>query len=123
MKILGIDFGTKKIGLAIAESGLVEPLMIVKLSNEKARIGQISLICQKEGVEKIVIGISEGKSAVWAKKFGQKLAEATDLPVEFVDETLTTHNALAKMKEISKKWRGKPDAIAAALILEKWLNC
>ena len=129
MKLLGIDFGTKKIGLAIAENDLVEPLGIIsaqggsasggKFSNWESQIGQI---CQIEGVEKIVVGISEGKSGQRAKVFAKKLARATDLPVELTDETLTTRQALAKMKTVGKKWKDKPDAIAAALILQQYLG-
>lgn len=125
MKILGVDFGTKKIGLAIAESGLVEPLTVVSFSKRASQIrqiGRIGLICRGEAIDKIVVGVSEGKSAVRAKKFGQNLARLTGLPVEFVDETLTTHNALVKMKTVSKRWQGKPDAIAAALILENYVK-
>ena len=77
---------------------------------------------REEEIDKIIVGISEGKSGARAKKFGQKLAEITDLPVEFADETLTTHDALAKMRTVAKKWKGKSDAIAAALILENYLN-
>jgi len=127
MKILGVDFGTKKIGLAVAEDGLVEPYEELKVQGSRFKVQnlreRISEICEKEGINKIVVGISEGKSGEKAKKFGAKLAEITGLSVEFSDETLTTHEAFVKMKRVSKKWKDKPDAIAAALILERWLNC
>jgi len=117
MKILGVDFGTKIIGLAIAEEGLVEPYREVK-----SLFKEIEEICRWEKIEKIVVGISEGKSAILAKKFAQRLANLTGLPVEFADETLTTHEALVKMKTVGKRWRKKPNAIAAALILERYLE-
>jgi len=117
MKILGVDFGTKNIGLAIAEEGLVEPYGEVK-----NLFKEIKEICKREKIEKIVVGISEGKSATFAKKFAQRLANLTCLPVELTDETLTTHDALVKMKTVGKKWRKKTDAIAAALILERYLE-
>ena len=126
MKILGIDFGTKKIGLAVAEEGLVEPYGELKVQGSRFKVQnlreRISQICQIEEIEKIVVGVSEGKSGERAKEFGQRLAEITGLPVEFSDETLTTRDALVKMKTVSKKWRGKLDAVAAALILESYLN-
>lgn len=118
MKLLGIDFGTKKIGLALAEEGIVTPLEIIKFSNCELRIEEI---CQKEKVVKIVVGISEGKSGQRAKAFAKKLARITNLPVELADETLTTSGAKAKMKQVGKKWRNKEDALAAALILEGYV--
>jgi putative Holliday junction resolvase len=127
MKILGIDFGTKRIGLAIAQEGLVTPLVVITCGSRHSPIrlirliSQIGQICQEEGVEKIVVGVSEGRSAKEAKAFGQKLAKK-GWPVEFADETLTTAAALVKMKTVGKKWKDKADAIAAALILENYLS-
>jgi len=118
-KILGVDFGTKIIGLAVAEEGLVEPYGELKAQNLEGRIREL---CKEEEIDKIVVGVSEGKSAILAKKFGQRLAIITGLPVEFADETLTTREALVRMKTVTKKWRGKLDAVAAALILENYLN-
>lgn len=117
MKLLGVDFGAKKIGLALAEEGLITPLKTIKSTNCESQIGQI---CQIEGIEKIVVGVSEGKSGQQAKIFAKRLARITSLPVELADETLTTAEALAKMKTVSKKWKDEPDAIAAALILEDY---
>jgi len=119
MKILGVDFGTKIIGLAVAEEDLVEPLAVIEFSGWEEKLKKL---CQQQEIDKIVVGVSEGKSAILAKKFGQKLAKITGLPVEFADETLTTHDALVRIKTVTKKWRGKLDAVAAALILENYLN-
>jgi len=118
-KILGVDFGTKIIGLAVAEEDLVEPLAVIEFSGWEEKLKKL---CQQQEIDKIVVGVSEGKSAILAKKFGQKLAKITGLPVEFADETLTTHDALVRMKTVTKKWRDKLDAVAAALILENYLN-
>ncbi|GAG09922.1 unnamed protein product, partial [marine sediment metagenome] len=84
MKILGVDFGEKKIGLAISEDFLAEPLGVIKA--ERA----IKRICQEQGIEKIVVGISEGKMAETTRDFGERLKSATGLSVEYQDETLTS---------------------------------
>ncbi len=118
MKILGVDFGLAKAGLAISEGALAEPLGIIKISNLKS---QISNICQEQGVEKIVVGVSEGKMAEKQKKFGEELKRVVGLPVEFQDETLTSKEAIAKMREIGKRVKDE-DAISAALILQEYLN-
>jgi len=118
MKYLGIDYGEKKIGLSLAEDFLAEPLGVIKARNWQLKIKEI---CQKYEIEKIVLGISEGKTALKTKIFGQKLAKVCQLPVEFYDETLTSHDALAKMREIGKK-TSQEDAFAATVILQNYLD-
>lgn len=128
MKILGIDFGQRKIGLAITEGFLAEPLGIIEIKNcptkrdlaSPEQLG-ISRICQEQDIEKIVIGLPEGRLAAKVEKFASQLGKLTDLPVEFQDETLTSQEAVAKMREIGKKLKDE-DAIAAALILQGYLD-
>lgn len=119
MKLLGIDFGLVNIGLAIAEGPLVEPLGVIQ--DEK----QIKRICHKQGIEKIIIGISEGKMAKKTRNFGKRLKRITSLPVEYQDETLTSEEAkrlMIKIGKPKKKRQEQRDAIAAALILQNYLD-
>lgn len=123
MKILGIDFGERRIGLAITEGEIAQPLR-VEIKNEKSNI-KIKELCEKENIEKIVIGISEGRIAEITKRFGYVLQQITNLPVEFFDETLTTQEAIRKMVEsgTSREKRKKfQDAVSAALILQGYLD-
>jgi len=123
MKILGIDYGLKKIGLALTEGNLAEPLSVI--SNRSSVVSKISGVCQKYGIEKIVIGMPEGKIATKVREFGKKLSQSTKLPVVFQDETLTSQEAIAKMIEAGRgrKYRQtKSDAFAAALILQSYLD-
>ncbi len=68
-----------------------------------------------------MVGIAEGEMAKKQRVFGKKLARITSLPVVFFDETLTTKEATAKMKEIGKRIKDE-DAVAAALILQNYLD-
>jgi len=123
MKILAIDYGLKKIGLAFSETGLAEPLLVIR--NQLSVVSKISNLCQKYKIEKIVIGLPEGKIATRVKEFGKKLFSFTELPVVFQDETLTSKEAIAKMIEAGrgrKKRQEKEDAIAAAIILQTYLD-
>lgn len=123
MRILGIDYGLRKIGLAISEGILAEPLSVV--SNKLSVINKISEICQKHKVEKIIIGMPEGKIVKKVRGFGQKVAELTGLPVSYQDESLTSKEATAKMIEAGKKRKDRrrlEDAIAAAIILQAYLD-
>jgi putative holliday junction resolvase len=118
MNILGIDWGKSKIGLAIAEAGLAEPYRIIENGKWELEIKQI---CEENKIEKIIIGISEAQSGRDAKDFGVKLNALTEIPVEYFDETLTTHDALVRMKE-GKSRKQNEDSIAAAIILQNYLD-
>ena len=129
-KVLGVDFGEKRIGLAIALNDLAEPFSIIEVADPDAAIGQIAKICQQEKIEEIVVGLpldSEGRvgpSAKKAKNFGQKLGRETGLAMIFWDECLTSEEALAKMIEAGRrqKKRRRLDDVAAALILQEYLE-
>jgi len=119
MSILGVDYGRKKIGLAIAESLLAEPLRVVD------SLAEIKKIIQTKNVEKIVVGVSEGKSAKEAREFGRKLHQESGLEIIFQDETLSTQDAqsfsqAAGMKR--KKRKELEDAFAATIILQSYLD-
>lgn len=127
MKILGIDFGIAKIGLAIADNGLAQPIGVIEIGGGKRDVGgeKIRKICQKYQIEKIVVGLPEGRIIDEIKEFGEKLREITGLPVVFQDETLTTKEAIGKMIEAGKKKKyrqEKEDAFAAAIILQSYLD-
>lgn len=128
MSILGIDFGLKKIGLALAdmESKLAMPWGTIKVK-EKTQdvIKKIKFLCEKEKVEKIVIGLPESGIVGKIKNFGDDLTKVTNLPVFYEDESLTSKEALVKMIESGTKKKArqeKEDQIAAALILQNYLD-
>lgn len=121
MKYLGIDYGEAKIGVAISEGELASPHGVFRHGQNNL----IVLFCQRNKIERIIIGLSEGKMAQKTKKFGEKLQKLTGLPVVYQDETLTSQTAAKKMLEAGKaKMRRRIDghAAAAALILQDWLE-
>lgn len=123
MKILGIDYGLSKIGLAISEGELVQPLVVIQ--NSPKLISEISKIFQKYQIEKFVIGLPEGNLGEKVKEFAGQLLLSTGIMFEFKDETLTTQQALAKMIEAKKGKmvrRSCKDAFAAACILQEYLE-
>ena len=125
MKILGIDFGEKKIGLAIAEGSLAEPLVVFRPKNHEELFSAISALADDEKIEKIIIGISEGKMAEKSKDFARELAEYVNIPIEFEDEALSTYDAKRLSIEAGmnrKKRRKMEDAFSATLILQSYLD-
>ena len=127
MRRLGIDFGLRKIGLAISEGKLAEPLEVIRSKDLKTSktIQKVTDICEKQTVDKIVVGLPESGIVNQVKRFGEALRRTTQLPVVYQEETLTSQDAVVKMIEggRSKKFRRqKEDAIAAAIILQNYLE-
>jgi len=124
MRFLGIDFGLRNIGLAIADHDLIEPLGQLRFKNLQAALEKIQKILKEEEIEKIVLGISEGKMAEKTRKFAEQLEEKTHRPVFLVDESFTSQEAREKMLEISKpqkKRRKQEHQVAACLLLENFI--
>ena len=122
-KILAIDFGTKRIGLALSHQGLAEPWQILE-NNTQVTDHLVDLI-KKEKIEFILIGMSENKMAAKTAAFAKELNKKVDLPIEFTDETLSSHQvhhklAMSKMK--LKKRQAPIDHYAAAEFLQEWLD-
>ena len=125
MQILGIDWGKKKIGLALATSKIAEPFEVIKYLTWKGFTTRLIEIIAEDKIEKIVIGISEAASGREAKAFGEKLAKEISLPVEFFDETLSTQEAqmLSREANISRRKRtALEDAYAAAVMLQNYID-
>jgi len=126
MKILGIDYGRKKIGLAIADGSLSEPLRVIRYIDIKILGEQIKQIVKREKIEKIVVGISEGKMAEETEKFLSAIRYTlSPVPVETFDETLSTHTAQELSREVGmsrKKRKNLEDAYAAAVMLQNYLD-
>jgi putative Holliday junction resolvase len=124
-RILGLDYGRKKIGIAVAEGSLAEPLIVVKFRSEVEALKKVGQVVQAEQIEQVIAGVSEGEMAVQTREFGKKLEEKLGIPVIFQDETLTTQEAqeLAIKAGIKRKKRKKlEDAYSATLILQSYLD-
>lgn len=125
MKILGIDYGLRKVGLSLAETPLAEPYKVIRFDSKKKLIGLIKNIIDEEKIEKVVIGISEGEMAEKTKQFAKDLQKKTGIDVSFMDETLTTKEAADLVRKAGKKRKKRKefeDAYSATLILQKYLD-
>jgi putative transcription antitermination factor YqgF len=120
-KFLGIDWGEKRIGLAISYYKLAEPLKVV--ANDEKKFLKIQKVCQEENITSFVIGISENKSKEKTLKFIEELKKIINLPIETIDETLTTKETKEKLLSNKKKKRGgQIDHYEACLILQRYLD-
>lgn len=123
MAILALDYGLKKIGLAVGEGNLVAPLGVAE--NNSRIFEKLGLICQERNISKIIIGLPQGELVSAVRDFGRRISEKFDLPVIYKDETLTTKDAVDMMVACGKKReyrKRQEDAFAAALILESYFE-
>lgn len=126
MIVLGVDYGKVKIGLAIAEGFLAQPLRVIRVFSLENAVVEVVQAVRVEQAEQVVVGVSEGKMGQEQREFTNKLRQGIDAPVVVWDETLTTQDAqaLARQAEVGrKKRRGMEDAFAAAVMLQSYLDC
>lgn len=121
MRYLGIDFGLKRIGLAISEGDLASPWKIIEGKNFTDLLKKIEK--EAQGFDKVIVGMPEGKIGQTALGFVKALRKR-GLDVETADETLSSRRAAAQrlLANIPKQKRGVNDDIAAAIILQDYLD-
>lgn len=120
-KILALDYGTVRVGVAVSRATLAEPLMV--LANDENLLKNIKKILIEEEIEQIVIGLSENKMAELTQSFATELKKVTDLPIHFADETLSSHSVHQKLRTAKKSKReGNIDHYAAAEFLQEYLD-
>lgn len=123
MKYLGIDFGLKRVGLAISEGELASPWKILEVRNFTSAVEQVLEIIKREKFDKIVVGLPEGKMGKNVIGFMSALNKA-GVNVETCDETLSSQKAREVMikQGIPQKKRHFEDAYSAAEILQNYLD-
>lgn len=124
MRYLGIDFGLKHVGLAIADGPLAEPLGEKNYSRPEELLNYLKRLCHEQAIDKIVIGLPEGPLAEVVTQFSTELVSLTNKEVIYQDETLTSQEAKKKLIEAGapQKKRRLDHQAAAALILQEFLD-
>lgn len=126
MNILGIDYGHKRVGVAIgsSEARLASPLET--LDNNPSLFTRLKEIVAKESVGKLVVGLPRGlesqdtQQTHRAREFAKHLSTELQLPVETIDEALTSEVAAERLGPGAVK--GDIDKTAAAIILQDYLD-
>jgi putative Holliday junction resolvase len=133
MRILGIDYGEKRIGLAVSdEMGITaRGIAVLERTSKKADLEAIAAAISEQGAAAVVVGYPlrlDGSAGIQCGKvdrFIAALKEVIHVPVIAWDEALSTKEAEGLMREAGvkrKKKRGMVDRIAAAVILQDYLN-
>lgn len=132
-RVLGLDVGTKTIGIALGlmSMSLTEPVMTLSRKGVNKDIVQLVQICQRHQVQRVIVGLplqldgTEGRSARLARQIGDALALATGLEVEYFDERFTTVEASHRLQDSGVNSRNQKemiDQVAAMVILEDWMS-
>ena len=126
MRILAIDYGGKRIGLASGDSEHKIAFPRGILENSPAFFGQLKELCKKESIDRIIVGLPlglSGQESAQTKKtrdFVDRLRQEIVTPVELIDERLTSAQA-EKISEDTRR-RKNVDDIAASLLLEQYFQ-
>jgi putative holliday junction resolvase len=144
--ILGIDYGRSRIGLALAyaQTALPRPLDTLTRVNRNEDMRRLREIVRTHGIKQIVVGLplrldgSRGEMAEEAARFGERVRKQLGIPVEMVDERLTSWEAERLLEDHSGKvfhddaktshkkrresTRASVDAMAAVVILKEYLE-
>ena len=135
--VLGFDYGRRKIGVAVGQTstGFAEGIATIRADSPVGPWIKIGKLIEDWRPDALVVGLplaldgSEPKFAKYTREFGRQLHCRFELPVNFVDETLTTDFADAIIREttapgkrITKRRTSMRDQLAAELILKSYLH-
>jgi putative Holliday junction resolvase len=146
VKLLAVDYGSKRIGLAISQGSLALPLTTLERAGgrgkgrdrssgkgdaDRSAIAAIAVLARAEGVTELVVGEPRrldgtvGDAALRARAFAEALAQATRLPCTMADEALSSRAAEERLREAGVDPRRHPervDQVAAQILLEQVLR-
>lgn len=138
MRTLGVDLGTRRVGLALSDEGgrFATPYEVVQVSSPELAAAKVLEVISREGVERIVLGLplnmddSLGPAARQAVVWGNDLALRSNKPVVYVDERLSSFAAEQDLNDrkrggerlTRKRRKEQLDALAAAGFLQAFLD-
>ena len=131
VRALGIDFGARRIGLAVSEGAVALPVRTLERRGLARDLDALAGLARERGVECVVVGLPlhmsgrRGPEAEAAERFAAQVGERLGLPVHLVDERWTSVEAERALRDGGRRARdrrGRVDAVAATLILRSWLE-
>ena len=127
MRVLGIDYGNARIGIAMGdtETCIAGPLTVLENHGDDRSIIAIQELIKKEQIEKIIVGLplgKEGEETEQSKRIRSFISKLEEIGmiIETINERFTSQIALHHVHERGEK--GKRDDLAASAILQSWLD-
>jgi len=133
-RVLGLDVGDRWLGIALSDplGVIARPLTVLERRDEITDAEKVVQLLGEHQAGKVIVGLPSlltghiGTQAERVQRFARRLASLTDAPVLFQDERFSTADAQEIMKANRKKKKGyiteRDDAVAAAVILQDWLD-
>lgn len=132
-RALGVDYGTKRIGIAVSDAlGIAATAIEVIEETDPGKVAKrVAEIAKDRGVKTLVFGVpvnmdgSEHASLAKVRAFAENCGRVAGLPIEYVDERLTTRQAERHLWAAGLAQKGRKsrvDKVAAALLLQAWLD-
>lgn len=132
-RVAAVDFGQARIGVAVSDElrFMAHPRPFVPSRPPQRALRLLKKLFLEEGVELVLVGLAltldgrEGLAARKCRKFSEELAQVVRLPIELVDERLSTVEAQARLHEAggdTKGTRSRIDSASAAILLQSWLD-
>jgi putative Holliday junction resolvase len=133
MRVAAIDYGKVRVGVAVSDElgMLAHPRPYLDGKSLKLLLQALVELAKQEGIGHFLVGLprrldgSDSPSTRRARQFARALYEASALPVELIDEWLSTRQAQSQLREQgvdAKSSREKIDSAAAAVLLQSWLD-
>ena len=132
-RVMALDLGEKRIGVAVSDETclIARAHSVFKRTSRLADFERIGRIIDEEGVYLLIVGLptlpsgEEGSKAAWVRDYAEELDDTIRINIEFWDESFSTVDAESSLRERGK--RGKRsrewvDAVAAAFILQSYLD-
>ncbi len=128
ISIMGFDYGTKRIGVAIGQTltRTARPLTIITIHPPAFPWDKIDALLAEWRPSVLVVGLPPSSGGLYnitqaARTFSDQLQARAQLPVHLIDETLSSIEATERMQPAGRKQKLRVDAVAAQVILETWL--
>jgi putative holliday junction resolvase len=134
VRVVGVDLGTRRIGVAVSDSGgrvATAHTVLRRTGDDTADRAALAAVVADLGVDAVVVGLplsldgTAGPAARWAEAEARELAAAVDVPLHLHDERLTTVTASRRpsARGAGRARRKRPvDDTAAAVLLQSWLD-
>jgi len=132
-RALGVDFGTKRVGIAVSDAlGIAaSAVLVIEETDPGIAAKRVAAIAKEKDAKVLVVGMpvnmdgSEHTSWPRVREFAEKCARFSGLPVEYVDERLTTKQAERHLWDAGLAQKGRKarvDMVATELLLQNWLD-
>lgn len=133
MRVIGLDIGEKRIGIAVADTvtRIASPVRVMDAREVEGNAQAWKTLLEDYEPERLVCGLPktmkgvQGKQARSVREVAERISAQSDLPLDFVDERLSSAQAKRLLREqglSEREMRGKVDSVAASLFLEAWLD-